>query len=109
MSEEKRRAIEVLCLQSPAVLAEVMAGDNMMARTVAVRQAEALRVGAVAEAASSNQRGPGLTIVIQPPLGSNGAPVAYQPPQLLDVTPPKGEPVPATSDVEADPNFIPRE
>jgi hypothetical protein len=88
MAEEKRRAIELLCLSSPSVLAEVMAGDNMMARTHAVRQAELLRVGALEDEARTEKRAPGLSIVLIDRGG--GHLVAYEPPApppMLDVTP----------------------
>jgi hypothetical protein len=99
MMEERRRAIEVLCLSSPAVLAEVMRGDNQMARTHAVRQAELLRVGAIEDEAAGQRRAPGLSIVLIQQDG--GKLVAYDPPKqtpLLDAVPVLEPAVPATSD-----------
>ena len=87
--EQKKAALEVLCLASPANLAEVLRGSNEMAKVNAVKAAEALRLDAVELEQRAVQRAPGLQIVIIQNDGSRQ--VAYQPPTqtvpMIEVTP----------------------
>jgi hypothetical protein len=101
--EQKKLALEALCLTVPSTLREVMSGDNEMARLHAVKTAEALRMDAVELEQRGTLRQPGLQIVI---VGGPGPPqvVPTMPPRpLLDVTPAparEAEPVPADTEAE---------
>jgi hypothetical protein len=94
--EQRQLALERFCLGSPAALTKVRdTSENGMAVVASIKAGEMLRIGALEAEAASQRRAPGLSIVILPALGSSGEPkVAYQPPQLLDVTPvPAAEPL----------------
>jgi hypothetical protein len=100
--EQKKLALEALCLASPANLREVLRGSNEMAKVRAVQVAEALAQDAVELEQRAVQRAPGLQIVI---IERDGAQrVAYQPPEpavpMLDVAP-EPEVVPVSPDAEA--------
>jgi hypothetical protein len=98
--EQKRAAIEALCLTGPGILAEVMQGQNEMARVGAVKCAAALRVDAVELEQRGAQRQPGLTIVVyQPATGEQR--IAHAPPApMLDVPAREAEPVPLDTEAE---------
>jgi hypothetical protein len=97
MAAEKQRAIEVLCLGNVAALQKVRdESENAMARVGAVKTAEMMRVGALADEAASQQRRPGLQIVLVQKDGTKEL-VPMSPPSvpLIDITPrPEPEIVP---------------
>jgi hypothetical protein len=96
--EQRQIALERFCLGSPAALTRVRDGsENGMAVVASIKAGELLRVGAVQEDGAAQKRAPGLQIVI---LNDGARHVAYQPPQMLDVTPsaPEAEPVPADNE-----------
>jgi hypothetical protein len=90
-------ALEALCLSSPANLADVLRGDNQMARVHAVKTAETLRDSALDFEKRSVQRAPGLQIIVMPSLQQQPTPMQ------IDVVPAsEGEPVPAAADIDAE-------
>jgi hypothetical protein len=96
---EKKAALEALCLGSPSTLADILRGDNEMARVQAIKTAEALKEGAIELEHRTAQRKPGLQIVIVERDGSQRVP--YEPLPLLDVTAAPAVFVPVRDDPEA--------
>ena len=102
--EAKKAALEALCLTGPGTLAEVLKGENEMAKCKAVQIAESLRMDTIELEQRATQRAPGLQIVIVQRDG--GQQVAYSPAAMLEVEvvpAPEAVPVPATRpDAEAE-------
>jgi hypothetical protein len=107
---QRQVAIEAFCLKSPGVLNRVVdESQNAMAVVAAIKCGEQLRVGAIEAEAAAQRRAPGLSIVVLPPLGTDGQPqVAFSPPAprpMLDVTPKPAVPdavPPMPSDADAE-------
>ena len=102
--EAKKAALEALCLTGPGTLAEVLKGENEMAKCKAVQIAESLRMDTIELEQRATQRAPGLQIVIA--LRDGKHEVAYQPtPAMLEVEVVPAEPVPVPAqrpDAEAE-------